>query len=312
MGTQTLPLSIREEKPRPEGQEFFGTQFLQVFIRYTRKLYALRFGSQAPPFNLSASTVKYWWDSAAATLPPDDVYMFKYLDRASDPPVLRTMVITNRQACQVSIPGLYDYPEYVVMPTRAFVQGPDGNATGLIPATRLSYFPQAEALYAKIREDLPGKDWYISEDSLDGMIFRYVYGITDTEVPENNFKEGRRIWSLALQGKPASRLNVGRMFGKMNRDGVGAPGHFILRGEDSIVWVSDLDLQDPTETLPEVPIPCRDLAADEKLVKRSPFDVNGSVQIIEPGGGEPGGGDFSEKIWNLLKVVAERIGIIVE
>ena len=299
--TRVLPTNvpIRREKPMAA---YYATMVLDLFTGYTRALFLKIFHVQAPPFRPDLGYVKKWWDSDA-TGPDNDPYVYQYVDRSAVPPVLRELEITQPQAREVNIPGKYQYPDYVVTPTRAYVAGPSGNAINLVQADRLSYLDDAEELERRLHEDVSGIRPSITQATLDGVFFKVVYELDDPNNPQVSFRENRRLWEIELEH--GGFLNVGRIMKKMATDGVGSPGHFELRG-DNPVWVSDVTLENPTSTLAVLPIPARDLDDDETLVN---LGIGGMPSVKRDLGGSGGGGGGDIPV---LSAAIERMSVILE
>ena len=281
---------------------YYATMVLDLFTGYTRALFLKIFHVQAPPFRPDLGYVKKWWDSDA-TGPDNDPYVYQYVDRSAVPPVLRELEITQPQAREVNIPGKYQYPDYVVTPTRAYVAGPSGNAINLVQAYRLSYRNSAEELMDRLRGDVRDLGTKIVEAALDGVFFKVIYALDDPNNPEASFRENRRLWEIEMEH--GGFLNVGRLMKKMAADGVGSPGHFELRG-DNPVWVSDVTLENPSGTLAVLPIPARDLDDDETLVN---LGIGGMPSVKRDLGGSGGGGGGDIPV---LSAAIERMSVILE
>ena len=285
---------------------YYATMVLDLFTGYTRALFLEIFDVQAPPFQPDLGYVKPWWDSDA-TGPDNDPYIYQYVDRSAVPPVLRELEITQKQACEVNIPGKYQYPDYVVTPTRAYVAGPSGNAINLVQADRLSYRNSAEELVDRLQEDVPGLQTTIVEATLDGVFFKIVYELDDPNNPEVNFHENRRLWEIKLGH--GGFLNVGRLLKKMAADGVGSPGYFQLRGGNPI-WVSDLTLENPSGTLAVLPTPARDLDDDETLIILG-VSATPSIRRDLGGGGDGNTGGFNARAMAILEAIAKFLKLNV-
>lgn len=297
-----LPVSAPTRRPKPDA-EWYSTSVLDLFPRLNRKTFAAVLAQQAPPFNPKEKWVKYWWDSTVADADPDGPYAYHYVVLGATPKIA-PMVITNGEACSVNIPGSYNYPAYVVQPTKAYVVGPMGRV-GLIPADRLSTRIQADKLRDLIQNNLQnGVKLVVGEDRLDASVFRYVFSTAA-------FAEPRRLWHIGYaEGGNTGYLNVGNVLHHMYANGIGAPGKFLRdnSGTGLIVWRSDTVAEDASQTLPECPIPVRALDSDETLVRRSPFDL-GSIHRRLPN--VPIIPVESDRVWNLLVRVARAIGLEV-
>jgi hypothetical protein len=313
---EQLPISIATAIQRPADARWFPPSLLQIFERFTRSDFFATFGREAPPVQLDLEYIKLWWDSDADELDPSGIYAYQY---AGQDPTGKVMMLdahmSNAMATTTNIPGQFNYQEYSFAPTNAFIASSIGNRRQLIPADRLSSFAAAERVLAEIKKDLPTFRGSISESKLDGSFFKFIYEVNDPDNPEGNFLETRRLWHISNKDN-GGFLNVGRLLRKMNAKGRGGPGHFIWKpGVDlpTVMWVSLIDLEDKTQTLPELPVPCRELADDEELVRRSPFD-QGTVQVNSapnPNEVEVKGGVSSDKIWKLLIRIAAKFGIEV-
>lgn len=261
-----MPTSTPKVKPVPEV-DLYGMDNLDLYPRLTRATYLTTFGEQAPTWNRDKQ-IKRWFDSRAASLPKEEVY----LDPQTGAPPFYWSVdkagvgkkvdirITNAEAASINLPGVFSYPKYVPAPSGVYIEGVGGKS--YLQPEDLSTLEQASALVAELAQAKfanAGDQPFVSDF---GSLFRL------------QFEPGelRNMWNIRISGTE-SPYNVGRLLVSKNMYGVGAPGHWEnlanpAPGTMGLRWVSDLPpvdagLQDPR---PEIPIPQRELSANERFV----------------------------------------------
>lgn len=251
---QSLP--VVQAQP-PDG--FYQLAKINLFGRFTRPTYSAAYGVD-PPTGDPTKRPKVWQDDSLAGKDPGSLVAYSCVD-ASKPgfPVVGTITMTVAEAMSVNLPGNHSYPPYIVSPTTAHTQGPDGPLSNVNP-NLLSMRDQAVALAASWGLDASA----VSQATLS--LFSYIY-------PPD---EPRREWQISYNGLV---LNVGQFVAEMYANGIGTPGHWDLSSKTGGPnWISD---KPPVQTfaLPEWPDPIRSLLANETLRVASALGAAGVVVV---------------------------------
>jgi len=134
---------------------------LYLFPNYAdRAAYAAAVGTQAPPFN-PALPIKGWQGSGT----------FVVFDQTAGAGVA---IEVPDSAAGVNLPGTYDYPAFVEVPTDAMIWGPYGPAVA-VGAITVCREADAQALAAALRPVYPGKSVTVIDASQKGIYYT-VYG----------------------------------------------------------------------------------------------------------------------------------------
>ena len=235
----TIPFS-QPVIPAQPNKDSYGFSEIALFKTYTRESFRAAFGVEAPAFDPSR-VIKTWFDSNADTSDAANVVVYKVA--AADAKgnwSLRQMVIPAVEAATVNLPGAISYPEYVIAPSRAARAG-----VSPIWPVNLSLESEARTLLAEL--GLPGLPLV---DEGIGTVF-----------PINYADDPRRVWNFVYKGVG---YNVGTLIASKFRNGVGAPGHWMV--SDTIEWIAAPPA--PTgagDQRPPREIPVRDLLPNEKI-----------------------------------------------
>lgn len=257
-----MPVSLPTPRPQPDASSYPLTE-LNLFDRLTRATYKEKYGEQAPVWNKDRR-IQRWFDSSAASLPPDEPYIIEYYAQVGGVTMRRRAAITNAEASTPNLPGQFDYPKYVPAASGAYTEILDslGKPTGerqYMPNDDLSHFLDAVVIAQELAS-VPGVD-SVSEPFETILAGPYAYRFDATEK--------RRFWNLKINGD--NTVSVGRLLKLKYSSGVGAPGHWIC-SNNYVQWVSDIPTDVGERDLrPEVPIPQRTLRANERIIEGSPF-----------------------------------------
>jgi len=224
--------------PAQPNAEFYNIQDLVLFKAYSRDSYRAAFGVEAAAYDPSR-VLKSWFDSTVDISDTNNVAVYRVVVQdQSGNGILRQMVLPAQEAATVNLPGVIQYPPYVVPPTLATRGGSTLNAI------YLSLESDAQALMTQLggsglqQEELPSYPASYPSD------------------------EPRRQWYFLAQGQP---VNVGALLFTRNAQGVGTPGHWDVSSPQP-VWVPDPPA--PTgenDTRPPRAMPVRDLLPNEQL-----------------------------------------------
>ena len=262
--------SVPQAKPQPNTQTY-GIEQLALFNVYNRDSYFKVLGVQATPFH-TAKPVKYWFDTsvtgAAATYTVLDV-------NNPQQPTFKTISLTADDARTVNLPGVYNYPSYVVAPTQCETAFPPGP----IDPITLSTKAQADALNAEIQGE-------------------GAFELSAAVCPPN---EARRQFVIRKNGLD---LNAGLLLSRKNSFGVGAPGVWDFSGLEP-AW--NKTIPDTGSTATNVlRTPVRRLLPNEKF---APTMFNVQIARTDMQGPANNTGSFSDADRALLKKIADKLGV---
>jgi hypothetical protein len=222
---------------------YYPISDLFLFKLYDRESFRKSFGRQADPYR-PERRIKRWFDPNAS----DGPYTYTYFDFNRRQFVKNT--IPGEEARTLNLPGKYEYEKYVVQPTRAVVVGPPPLDPQPIRADFLSTREEAEML---ARE-------------LGGKVLEHELTVGPFWIDWRG--ETRRHYQIEVDN---NLYNVGLLLKARHADGLNHPGSW-HRTPSGIIWISDQDFDGSTDSRPEVPVPCRELADNEAL-HVTPFGV---------------------------------------
>lgn len=253
-----------------EGQ-FYSIRDLYLFKEYTRATYTAEFTTQPPPFKIG-ERIKRWFDPScdpskpgAGPYNPSAIKTYLVWDQAAQRQ--RSISMTAKEAWEVNLPGRYTYAKYTSPVSVATVIGPDGSKYPFNHRYLLSQ-AQVDELLAKINSDLGRPGLYTAVEVTDASRFpwRVIWG-----------EEVRRQFALARNNDLNTTKEGALVWEKYVSSGIGAPGKFneIKLGSApnelfELGWTSEIPIDEPHNTLPEIPVPMRELRSDER-VQQSPF-----------------------------------------
>ena len=246
------PIMIPTYKPQPDLAAY-GFDSLETKT-FTRQTYLAEFGEQAPPHD-PKRRIQRWADSRVANRPPEEMYVYSIHEIQPGGARLRQMMISNAEACRINLPGAYVYPTPVVKPSGAWnaitnEQGEEVGKNFITPQALTDRF-DALQLIAELRRDGIQVEAAPVEASLTGVYaVRYDLG------------ENRRIWNVITNG---DGKNAGLLLESRNKQGVGAPGKWIVATfGGGLIWQPmPLDTA-ALDTRPPVAAPMRELLANEE------------------------------------------------
>jgi hypothetical protein len=239
---------------------------------HTRDSYFKEFGKPAPPAD-PTKRPKAWIGNGS----------FFFVRGMT---LIRDTVPPNEN--DVNIEGAGPFPKYVVIPTRASVDGAGGQPYN---ALYLSFEKDARELMA----------------ALNGTNFRDA-GVNPFLPLFYPPEELRREWEF--DSPQTTGINVGAMLLVRHMPGVGSPGHWDTTSQALPLWVPELhpmpkDMNNPWSA------PCRGLAANEKIGPSGIFGL--PTLFIEDGKTDPNqptsGGGFTQADRDLLRRLAAVFSI---
>jgi hypothetical protein len=215
---------------------YYPVSDLFIFPVYDRESFRKAFGRQADPYRPDRR-IKRWFDPDAGNGP----YTYTYFD--FEKRRFEKTTILGDEARTLNLPGKFEYEKYIITPTKAVVVGPAPLDPQPVRADFLSTREEAEAL----ARELGGK---VVEYNLNEGPFWIDWR-----------DETRRYYQIEIGN---NLYNVGLLLKARHADGLNHPGSW-HQTPFGIVWVSDQDFDGSTDTRPEVPVPCRELAENEAL-----------------------------------------------
>ena len=199
----TKPVSEPHVPAQPRSG-MYSIAELALFRSFNRDGYRATFGAEPPAYD-PTRLIKNWFDSTADTSQDSNVALYRVLGQDSSGfPALRQMVIPAAEAATVNLPGEYQYPPYLVPPSKATRTG------ALLNPLYLSLEADARA----VMREVGGQD--LKDQGVDDVF--------PTSYPP---EEPRRVWVFQFKG---SAINAGLALYDKNARGVGAPGHWDLSG----------------------------------------------------------------------------------
>jgi len=260
-------IDILAARPQPTTP-IYSTEELLLSPRWTRALYFAATGQQAPPYN-PAKQIKRWADSTAAKLngyPNQSVDYLAMRRNAQGQMEFGTFTLSAAEAAAFNLPGAYAYEKYIVKPTGAFVQEPNGTKTPINP-DYLSSPGDASILAHEIGADEEPKEEYLTGP------FQYYWPAEET----------RRPYSVKFKGTP---IQASFLLKQQNERGIGSPGRWDLTGPAPI-WITAVPDTGVMDTRPEIEMPARALDTRTEEIRCTPFGC--AVYRID-GPPEPGTG----------------------
>lgn len=258
-------IDILAARPQPTTPTY-STEELVLSPRWTRALYFAATGKQAPPYN-PAKQIKRWADSTAALMDPLRSIEYLAMRRNGQGQMeFAKFLISAADAAVFNLPGAYAYEKYIVKPTTAFVQEPNGTRTPINPDFLSS--PGDASIFA---HEI-GADEEPKEEALTGP-FVYYYP------PE----ELRRPYTVKFKGTP---IQVSFFLKQQNERGIGSPGRWDLTGPAPI-WITAVPDTGAMDNRPEIEMPVRPLDTKTEEIRCTPFGC--AVYRID-GPAEPGAG----------------------
>lgn len=259
------------KKLTPPDEPFYPMDRLWLFERYNRLSWEQSFGEQAPPWD-SQRRIKRWADTSVldGVGDPETTYAeYDYFDLSSRS--FKKMRLSVREASLPNLPGQYVHPAYIIQPTPAVMNNPDGGQDGVNPKF-LCYRAEAEEVGKEL-----GASAIMQNTSFDEGLFSIDWR-----------GEQRRMWLIRFEFDLHSAAALVQAKWK---NGIGAPGEWKTLDSGQPVWISHQEKTGDRDPRPEVPVPCRRLADNEALYLGHPMKVVVYRRDIESEYNEASSGD---------------------
>lgn len=290
--------------PTQPNEAFYDVTHLEMVTTFSRATYKTTFGKQAPAW-IPANRIKKWFIGLPAGTDPRSACVIKMVTKnAKGEPIIAPYMgpnhpvpVTWEWVSQTNLPGMYEYPRYVIAPTPAVLTNLNGSTFPFFPDFLAS---KEQALELAKEFNNPGEA-NIKEGALGEFNTRWNGEERRSYLVRYPRSNDTEVW-----------LTVGLLMKAKNAQGIGAPGKWELANEP--IWRTAIAPNDVGEfdVRPHWPIPVRDLLPNEKLHMVSPFSflvVRTDMESIfnpKPGGGGTGGGvDEGTKV--LIQEIDTRV-----
>ncbi len=180
--------------PAPPSTASYAPSALWLFQTYTRDTYRAAFGAETPVCD-PTQPYKTWFDTSVA---PGTSVTYQLFDSTKGALVPLTM--TAAQAASLNLPGLPNYPAWVVQPTPAVMQAA-GSPAAPVNASQLATAAQAQMLAGLLGGT-------VVPDTIDGIIYTWN-------------GETRGLYAVSVNGNV---WNCGNLLAQLYGQGVGYPG----------------------------------------------------------------------------------------
>jgi hypothetical protein len=284
-----------------------------LFEEFTRDQFTAANGGQPPadwnpmlvfdPASGPAPQEKLWFDPAQVGKTGTVTYNVVRIAKGSAQPTalatVEQLTMTCAQAAAVNIPGLIQYPPYVVTPnTEARYGG------ALVTSNVFSEQGDGAAILAALQAINPGVTLidatYVTEGVVAWTGFSAVPGIGPGET--------RRMWAILIPGN-TQPFYVGELMIEQNAMGVGYPGvTWNIVGNAPVVTLAPRGPDGVNNATPasEVAVPIGALPAGFQFVSGA---VPGSVEISTAAPVSSGGGMTAQQAQQIAQAAADTAAI---
>ncbi|MEO8050734.1 MAG: hypothetical protein ABI833_09995 [Acidobacteriota bacterium] len=248
--------SLPAEKPQP-NQEFYGLDLLNLFETYTRAQFEAA-GGPLIPFD-PARPEQNWWDDTYAAVPPTQTVGYHAVVSGSGgTAAIGSFTQTAAQRATPNFKGLPNYPKWTLAATRAVYNHAAPSTTSPVDPRDLSSAQQAQALLGEFGGtsivDVGANS--VTLPNIGQIVFPVTY-------PPD---EARRLFAVVLSS--GKLFNVGQALAAKYAAGMGAPGAWVADAMQvsGWSWQSTAVPDGSASTAAALPIPCRPLFANERLM----------------------------------------------
>ncbi len=248
--------SLPVEQPQP-NQEFYGVDVLNLFQTYTRAQFESA-GGPLIPFDPARPEQDWWDDTYAAIAPGQSVRYSSVVSGAGGASAIGSFTQTAAQMATPNFRGLPNYPRWVPAPTRAVYNHAAPGSTSPLDPNDLSTAEQAQALLAELGGtsivDIGANS--VTLPNIGQVVFPVTYPPDDP----------RRLFAVVLSS--GKLFNVGQALGGKYAAGKGAPGSWVADASQTsgLIWRAAPVPDGSTSTAASLPVPCRALLANERLL----------------------------------------------
>lgn len=293
-------LSLPAQVPTPQAQPSTATysvKVLELLPTYTRETFESTFGKQAPAFDPNRAP-KSWFDSTAGAAPKT----YNNVSTAQTTPVWSTFTLSGSEAASVNLPGLPHFVKFVnpvVISNVTFKCNLPSCAATQAPIGQQSTLEQAQSMLAEIGDpNLRIEDFAVTRGSAAGCTFCYS---------KNNPGSSVSIYFIGS-------MNVADYWPNRNQNGVGYPGKWVKSFTGVYQFVADVLTDGANSTFQAIPVPERQLKANEKfktvLLGLIPVSVLSRTDVVDNDpqtGGITSGGGFTDADRKLLQDIHKAL-----
>jgi hypothetical protein len=255
-GAIIMLTSLPVVQPQP-NQEFYGVDVLNLFQTYTRAQFESA-GGPLTPFDPTRPEQDWWDDTYAATAPAQSVSYNALVSGAGGSVAIGSFTQTAAQMAAPNFKGLPNYPKWIPAPTSAVYNHAAPAATSPVNPNDLSTTAQAQALLTELGAtsivDLGANS--VTIPNVGQIVFPVTYPPDDP----------RRLYAVVLSN--GKLFNVGDALVEKYANGIGAPGSWVVDATQTsgLSWQTIPVPDGSASTAAALPVPCRALLANEKLV----------------------------------------------
>ena len=271
-------------QPQP-NQEFYGLDVLNLFATYTRAQYEAA-GGPLIPFDPTRPEQDWWDDTYAAIAPTQSVTYNAVVSGTGGTAAIGSFTQTAAQMATPNFKGLPNYPQWIPVATRAVYNHAAPSTTSPVDPKDLSTAAQAQALLAELGGtsivDIGANS--VTLPNIGQIVFPVTYPPDDP----------RRLFAVVLSS--GKLFDVGQALSEKYAAGIGAPGSWVTDATQisGLSWQPASVPDGSASTAAALPVPCRQLLANEKLLTvsgRRPGvpDHGNSAYGLDPHGRAGGG-----------------------
>jgi len=248
--------SLPIEQPQP-NQEFYGVDVLNLFQTYTRAQFEAA-GGPLIPFDPTRPEQDWWDDTYAAITPTQSVSYNAVVSGPGGTAAIGSFTQTAAQMATPNFKGLPNYPKWTPAATRAVYNHAAPGSTSPVDPKDLSTAAQAQALLAELGGasivDIGANS--VTIPNIGQIVFPVTYPPDDP----------RRLFAVVLSS--GKLFDVGQALAEKYSAGVGAPGSWIADATQisGLSWQAAAVPDGSASTASALPVPCRALLANEKLM----------------------------------------------
>jgi hypothetical protein len=248
--------SLPIEQPQP-NQEFYGVDVLNLLETYTRAEFEAA-GGPLIPFDPARPEQDWWDDTYAAITPMQRVSYNAVVSGAGGTAAIGSFTQTAAQMATPNFKGLPNYRKWTPAPTRAVYNHAAPSSASPVDPKDLSTAEQAQALLAELGGtsivDIGANS--VTLPNIGQIVFPVTY------LPD----DPRRLFAVVLSS--GKLFNVGQALAEKYAAGMGAPGAWVSDATQisGVSWQATAVPDGSTSTASALPVPCRVLLANERLV----------------------------------------------
>ncbi len=243
-------------QPQP-NQEFYGLDVLNLFATYTRAQYEAA-GGPLIPFDPTRPEQDWWDDTYAAIAPTQSVTYNAVVSGTGGTAAIGSFTQTAAQMATPNFKGLPNYPRWIPVATRAVYNHAAPSTTSPVDPKDLSTAAQAQALLAELGGtsivDIGANS--VTLPNIGQIVFPVTYPPDDP----------RRLFAVVLSS--GKLFDVGQALSEKYAAGIGAPGSWVTDATQvsGLSWQTAAVPDGSASTAAALPVPCRQLLANEKLL----------------------------------------------